>query len=74
MSTDQEPIDDKPFMVTFFPTQQALSKTERKVTVEELAELIRRTHAVPLRPGPAAGPAQPAPCAAQWPIRWGVLR
>lgn len=37
--------DNKPLLVTFFPTQQALSKSERKITLEELAELIRQTHA-----------------------------
>jgi hypothetical protein len=36
---------DQPFMVTFFPRQSAQSKTERKVTMPELAELIRQTHA-----------------------------
>jgi hypothetical protein len=45
MSDDQDPIDDKPFLVTFFPTQQARSKSERTITLEELAELIRQTHA-----------------------------
>ena len=41
----EAPIEDNPFVVTFFPSQSAQSKTERKVTLEELAELIRRTHA-----------------------------
>ena len=38
--------DELLFMVTFFPTQQALTKTERKIILAELAELIRCTHAV----------------------------
>jgi hypothetical protein len=37
--------DELQFMVTFFPTQQALTKTERKMSRAELAELIRNTHA-----------------------------
>ena len=36
---------DPPFMVTFFPSQSAQSKTERKVTLQELADLISQTHA-----------------------------
>ena len=36
---------DNPFVVTFFPSQSAQSKTEQKMTLAELAERIRRTHA-----------------------------
>jgi hypothetical protein len=38
-------MSEHQFMVTFFPTRQAFEKTERKMTLAELAELIRRTHA-----------------------------
>jgi hypothetical protein len=42
---DEAPIEDTPFMVTLFLNQSAQSKTERKMPLAELAELIRRTHA-----------------------------